>query len=102
MKTLHLGPEELLVAAKIAVVPRQHAAEDVAGAIDARRAGDPGRPSRPRRSIYLEPDIYRADYVPAERPDAARRPPVTEDGSAHLPATGVVEDSRERRSRGYA
>lgn len=58
MKTLHLGPEELLVAAKIAVGPQQSAA-DVAAAIDAaeRRV----RSAVPiARAIYLEPDIDRA------------------------------------------
>ena len=57
MRTLHLGPEELLVAAKVAV---QHddTAADVARAIDA--AEDRIRASVPTaRAIYLEPDIYR-------------------------------------------
>jgi divalent metal cation (Fe/Co/Zn/Cd) transporter len=66
LKTLHLGPEELLVAAKIAVVEGS-TAEQVAGAIDAAersiRAAEPAA-----TSIYLEPDIYRADRGPAERP----------------------------------
>jgi cation diffusion facilitator family transporter len=44
MKTLHLGPEELLVAAKIAVGPQERAG-DVAEAI--------------ARVIYLEPDVDR-------------------------------------------
>ena len=48
--------------------PRAATAEEVAEAIDARRGGRPrGRADRP--AIYLEPDIYRADYVPAERPE---------------------------------
>jgi cation diffusion facilitator family transporter len=57
MRTLHLGPEELLVAAKIAVPPGTSAAE-VADAINAaeRRV----REAEPvARVIYLEPDIYR-------------------------------------------
>ncbi|MGQ0632831.1 MAG: cation diffusion facilitator family transporter [Sporichthyaceae bacterium] len=58
MRTLHLGPEELLVAAKIAVRSSSSAA-DVAAAIDAAetaiRAAEPSA-----RVIYLEPDIYRA------------------------------------------
>ncbi|MDQ4053859.1 MAG: cation diffusion facilitator family transporter [Actinomycetota bacterium] len=66
MKTLHLGPEELLVAAKIGVVASATAAE-VAEAIDAAeiavRAAEPMA-----SSIYLEPDLFREDYVPAERP----------------------------------
>jgi len=58
MKTLHLGPEELLVAAKIAVGPQETAAA-VAEAIDAaeRRV----RAAVPiARLIYLEPDVDRA------------------------------------------
>jgi divalent metal cation (Fe/Co/Zn/Cd) transporter len=56
MKTLYLGPDELLVAAKIAV-PRATRAVEVAAAIDAIesavRAAVPAA-----RVIYLEPDIY--------------------------------------------
>ncbi|MEO5853651.1 MAG: cation diffusion facilitator family transporter [Nocardioides sp.] len=66
MKTLHLGPEELLVAAKIGVA-HGASADGIAEAIDAAekavRAAEPTA-----QVIYLEPDIYRADYVPAERP----------------------------------
>ncbi|MGW7521249.1 cation diffusion facilitator family transporter [Streptomyces sp. NPDC054796] len=57
MRTLHLGPEELLVAAKVAV---QHddTAGEVARAIDA--AEDRIRAAVPiARAIYLEPDILR-------------------------------------------
>ncbi|MFF6781702.1 cation diffusion facilitator family transporter [Streptomyces sp. NPDC012510] len=56
MRTLHLGPEELLVAAKIAV---QHddTATEIANAIDAAEARI--REAVPiARVIYLEPDIY--------------------------------------------
>lgn len=56
MRTLHLGPEELLVAAKIAV---QHddTASQVATAINAAEARI--RTAVPiARVIYLEPDIY--------------------------------------------
>jgi len=57
MKTLHLGPEELLVAAKIAVTSTDSAAE-VARAIDAAEAGI--REAEPTASsIYLEPDLRR-------------------------------------------
>ena len=65
MKTLHLGPEELLVAAKIAV-PAAATADDVADAIDAaeRRI----REAVPiARVIYLEPDLRR---VAATQPTA--------------------------------
>ena len=63
MKTLHLGPEELLVAAKIAVAPTDSAA-DVAAAIDAAEARV--REAEPiARVIYLEPDIDRGQSTPA-------------------------------------
>src|SRR6201991_4581017 len=58
MKTLHLGPEELLVAVKIAV-PRTERAEDVARHIDETEARI--REAIPiARVIYIEPDIYHA------------------------------------------
>jgi cation diffusion facilitator family transporter len=56
MKTLHLGPEELLVAAKIAVTS-EASAEEVARAINAAEARV--REAVPiARVIYLEPDIF--------------------------------------------
>ncbi|QEU93971.1 cation diffusion facilitator family transporter [Streptomyces kanamyceticus] len=56
MRTLHLGPEELLVAAKVAVQHDDTAAE-VAAAINA--AEERIRAAVPiARVIYLEPDIY--------------------------------------------
>jgi cation diffusion facilitator family transporter len=58
MRTLHLGPEELLVAAKIAV-PADASAADIATAIDA--AEERIRAAEPiARVIYLEPDLRRA------------------------------------------
>ncbi|WP_447039418.1 cation diffusion facilitator family transporter [Streptomyces sp. DSM 118878] len=71
MRTLHLGPEELLVAAKIAVQHEDTAAE-VAAAINA--AEERIRIAVPiARVIYLEPDIYSesaaaADENPAKSP----------------------------------
>ena len=63
MKTLHLGPEELLVAAKIAV-PRTEKAEDLARHIDETEVRI--REAVPiARVIYLEPDIYHARQAPA-------------------------------------
>ncbi|GAA4598036.1 cation diffusion facilitator family transporter [Actinoplanes octamycinicus] len=57
MKTLHLGPEELLVAMKIAV-PRTERAEEVARHIDETEVRI--REAVPiARVIYIEPDIYR-------------------------------------------
>lgn len=59
MRTLHLGPEELLVAAKIAVQSDDTATE-VAGAINAAEARI--RAAVPiARVIYLEPDIFNAE-----------------------------------------
>ncbi|MFD5511219.1 cation diffusion facilitator family transporter [Streptomyces sp. NPDC127051] len=59
MRTLHLGPEELLVAAKIAV-EGDDTATQVADAINAAEARI--REAVPiARVIYLEPDIYKAE-----------------------------------------
>jgi cation diffusion facilitator family transporter len=68
-KTMHLGPEELLVAAKLAVAPMERA-DEVAAAIDEaeRRARD----AVPELTLlmYLEPDVDRGDaYEPAPRPE---------------------------------
>ncbi|CAM5428189.1 cation diffusion facilitator family transporter [Streptomyces xanthochromogenes] len=71
MRTLHLGPEELLVAAKIAV---QHddTAQEVATAINA--AESRIREAVPiARVIYLEPDIYSAEEA-AAGPDPQATP----------------------------
>ncbi|MCW3814693.1 cation diffusion facilitator family transporter [Micromonospora sp. DR5-3] len=58
MKTLYLGPEELMVAAKVAVPPCE-TAEEVARGINAVEARI--RSAVPiARVIYLEPDIYSA------------------------------------------
>jgi hypothetical protein len=56
MKTLYLGPEELLVAVKIAVPPTENAAE-VAQHINETESRI--REAMPvARVIYIEPDIY--------------------------------------------
>jgi divalent metal cation (Fe/Co/Zn/Cd) transporter len=69
MKTLHLGPEELLVAAKIAVRERD-TAEDIARHIDSTEARI--REAVPiARVIYLEPDIYHVPAAPAAEPAPA-------------------------------
>jgi len=71
MRTLHLGPEELLVAAKIAVRHDETAAE-VARAIDA--AEERIRAAEPfARVIYLEPDIF-SQAAAAAGPDPAQTP----------------------------
>ncbi|RBQ17070.1 cation transporter [Spongiactinospora rosea] len=68
LRTLHIGPEELLVAAKIAIDHDDTAAE-VARGIDA--AEQRVRAAVPiARVIYLEPDLYRS-----ERTDQAATAP---------------------------
>jgi len=57
LKTLHIAPEELLVAAKVAVRPGA-LAEDIAAAIDEAEAAV--RAAEPMATqIFLEPDIRR-------------------------------------------
>ncbi|KUM94468.1 cation diffusion facilitator family transporter [Streptomyces cellostaticus] len=71
MRTLHLGPEELLIAAKIAVQHDDTAAE-VANAINAAEARI--RAAVPiARVIYLEPDIY-SEAEAAKGPDPEATP----------------------------
>jgi cation diffusion facilitator family transporter len=61
LKTLHLGPDEILVAAKIGVAPMERAA-GVASTIDAAEAMI--RSAVPAaRVIYLEPDLDRTDPI---------------------------------------
>ena len=72
MKTLHLGPEEVLVAAKIGVSQSASAGE-VAETID--RAEVNIREAEPMvTALYLEPDIYKQDYAPAIRPERPAAP----------------------------
>jgi cation diffusion facilitator family transporter len=67
MKTLHLGPEELLVAVKIGV-SRTASAADVARSIDAaERAMREVEPTA--QVIYVEPDIYVEGHEPEPRPE---------------------------------
>jgi cation diffusion facilitator family transporter len=69
MKTLHLGPEELLVAVKIAV-PRAERAEDLARHIDETEVRI--REAVPvARVIYIEPDIYHPRSATAAAEEAA-------------------------------
>jgi cation diffusion facilitator family transporter len=70
LKTLHIGPEELLVAAKIAV-PATESAADVAEAING--AEERVRAAVPiARSIYIEPDLDRATAHQATPDQPAR------------------------------
>ncbi|RSS51571.1 cation diffusion facilitator family transporter [Streptomyces sp. WAC01280] len=76
MRTLHLGPEELLVAAKIAV-RHDESATEVANAINA--AEERIRAAVPiARVIYLEPDIF-SETAAAAGENPAKVP----GGSAH-------------------
>ena len=72
MRTLHLGPEELLVGVKIGV-SRAATADVVARTIDAaERAVRAAEPSA--RVIYIEPDIYVEGHVTDPRPAAPSAP----------------------------
>ena len=67
MKTLHLGPEELLVGVKIGV-PQDATAAQIAESIDAaERAMREAEPTA--RVIYVEPDIFVAGHEPDARPE---------------------------------
>ena len=76
LRTQHIGPEELLVAAKLEFRPSLTASE-LAGAIDAAETSI--RLAVPLAGrIYLEPDIWRADHVP--NPDG---PPTRAESGGH-------------------
>ena len=79
LRTLHLGPDELLVAAKIAM-PRTNSLERVAQAIDeAERRVRQAEPAA--RVIYLEPDLDRSR--PPHR--ASSEPETPEFADPHAP-----------------
>ena len=65
MKTLHLGPEELLVAAKVGVAHHATAADVAAGIDAAERAVREAEATA--QVIYIEPDIYVEGHVPEPR-----------------------------------
>jgi cation diffusion facilitator family transporter len=72
IKTLHLGPEELLVAAKLAVEPTTDSAvvaETINAAERAIRAAEPMSVH-----IYLEPDIFHENHIPDPRPAVPEAP----------------------------
>ena len=77
LRTQHLGPDELLVAAKLEFDPTMSVAE-LAHAIDATEA-NVRRTVPTARIIYLEPDIKREDQ-----------------GTATVPTAGVSEIPTER------
>ncbi|MFI5914558.1 cation diffusion facilitator family transporter [Dactylosporangium sp. NPDC051541] len=79
MRTVHLGPDELLVAAKIAV-RHNETADEIARGIDA--AEERIRAAVPiARVIYLEPDIYRASK--AGETDKTTAPATVDAAEAH-------------------
>jgi cation diffusion facilitator family transporter len=62
MQTMHLGPDELLVAMKVGV-PDSASAADVARSID--QVEERVRAAVPTvTALYIEPDIYREGHVP--------------------------------------
>ena len=98
LRTVHIGPDTLLVAAKIAVRPDDTAAQVVAG-IDA--AEQRVRTAVPiATTIYLEPDIYRPSQADrtdpsirsALRPRLSRRRAVP---PAHAEAPGTPAPPRD-------
>jgi len=72
IKTLHLGPEEVLVAAKVGVEPTTDAAVVAETINAAERAIREAEPMSVH--IYLEPDIFLENYTPAERPPVPEAP----------------------------
>jgi cation diffusion facilitator family transporter len=74
LRTVHIDPESVLVAAKIAVPPSSTAAQIVAGINAAEARVRTAVPEA--ETIYLEPDIYRADLADAADPSvrAAHHP----------------------------
>lgn len=72
MKTLHVAPEELLVGVKVGVDELATAAE-IARMIDDiesnLRATEPMA-----QNVYIEPDVFREDYVRQVRPEAPSAP----------------------------
>ncbi|MBA3797520.1 MAG: cation diffusion facilitator family transporter [Actinomycetota bacterium] len=81
MKTLHLGPEELLVAAKIAINADLSSTDLVTAINDAEQRVRAAEPIA--RVIYLEPDFRR----PNETPEMASAVPAAQDSGAETPAT---------------
>jgi cation diffusion facilitator family transporter len=64
LRTIYLGPDEMMVAAKLAFAPAMTVA-DIAGAIDAAEARVRGRVPAVGL-IYIEPDLYRSDRSNAQ------------------------------------
>jgi cation diffusion facilitator family transporter len=72
MKTLHIAPEELLVAVKIGVRPDSSGTE-IAEVINA--AERSLRQAEPMAvQVFVEPDIFQSDYVRDPRPEPPQEP----------------------------
>jgi cation diffusion facilitator family transporter len=76
LRTVHIDPESLLVAAKIAIPPSSTAAQIAAGINAAERRVRAAVPEAD--VIYLEPDIYRADLADATDPAVRAVHPLAE------------------------
>ncbi len=72
MKTLHIAPEELLVAVKIGVAENASGAEIAAVINAAERSLRAAEPMATQ--VFLEPDVFQTDYVSEERPDVPSAP----------------------------
>jgi divalent metal cation (Fe/Co/Zn/Cd) transporter len=72
LRTLHLGPEELLVVAKIGIGAHDEGSDIVATIDDAEARVRAAVPTA--KVIYLEPDIYRPDPAPARSPRVTSSP----------------------------
>jgi hypothetical protein len=89
---VHLGPDDLLVTAKIGV-PANTDAEDIATTIDATEARI--RETLPiARIIYLEPDIYCAVAQPAGRLPSDVDAEPRQDGGVLCPRSAVTTAER--------
>jgi cation diffusion facilitator family transporter len=80
LRTVHIGPDELLVAAKIAVTRCQSAGEIAAGIDAAERRVRQAVPIA--HVIYLEPDLYQASRADVTDPSIRTRPAPQPPGQA--------------------
>jgi len=96
LRTMHLGPDELLVGAKVAVLG-DDTARGVANAIDAAEARV--RAAVPiARVIYLEPDLYDAHRASAGGPTGRddKMNPESTAGPTEAPANDAVRADPDR------
>ena len=79
LRTEHLGPDDLLVAAKVALA-RRTSVDELAGAIDAVEARLRERVPK-ARVVYFEPDVYRpGERRTAEAPEVSPYAVSADDG----------------------